>query len=1397
MKRLRLRKIWVVFAVFLLMVPLLSGKLEKTEATAPGTTETTTSDTPMSSYQIKFILENATSLVPDDGVSMHEFELRPTGNTETEFRWANSSRMKVQLWVNGAEATDVLNNYDDVLWEIKVNGELVSGTAVSAGGMTVTPLDLESTKTTKVYDITPQGAGILRFDINVTLMKDGKPGAYAFRQALITSPLQIFYQKTSTNYYKYLCTTTNTSDIAILANNTTSQTMYWYYYDFTTDEYVKLEDPEAVDTTLAKESTGKLGLVSGLQNAGTVYDVGAGENFKVYKYTLSTGSNAGISRIVGRLYLNNDTTSKEYIEQSIDVLIEAEVKSKVSSNGDNVVNIEYGQTISFDSISNDKGNSLEWYPAGEEKTRVQPKVVELTSGVGATGKYYGIEKVELTPVPTFYNWEWFDAVNNVMKKYVNFKTAFTVLKGNVEEYRQKAESYEVVDVNGSITLSTNVKTESGIDYQWYWIDGNGRENSVLTNEDNEYIDVTSGVIAAQGTYSAIQVTGVKAGTVVLRCRVSGANVDPTECVQDITIKVVDSLVLSENRRSVVKGETFELSAMTTDVTGEVTWVSEDEEYVTVDPTGRTVTVTGVEVTGDKWVTITATHVASGRTAVCRVRVVEPISAVTIEGEKVIAKGSKSELWLEFAGNPPSYPEDSLRWIIRDKDGVEAETIINLTQNDVEQTKAIVEGLEVGEAYVAVILSEVRGNSTVETELAVATIRVVTEPEGLTIDEGPSVVDYLENETYTLHATILPDGYVATDQVTVRWYSNDENIATVKPSEEDSKIAVVTYQAVGKVRITAVVAGMPEATDFVDFDIQNPVQEIDLNLDDDKLYMKEGETRQLEATVKPDNASDKTLTWVSENPDVASVSENGLVTANKAGVTIITVTASNGVQKQCVVTVLVAAERIELNYYNITVKKNTIFYLSAQVLPTDTYDKTVTYVSSDEDIVTVDPDGTVTAVGVGVAEITVTSNDNPEIEPAVCIVTVVEAVSGITLNAREVTIDVGEQYLLKATVHPSDATNNKVTFKSADESIATVSENGLITGIKGGTTVVFVTTEERGLTASCTVIVQEDITSITLSETETYVGKGKDKKITATILPTSATKKKLLWKSSDESIVIVDQEGNIHGVNLGTATITATAQDDGKVSATCKVTVVDEVTKIVLGENIIRMVQDDKHQLTYTIEPNYASVKMVNWSTSDASVARVDSLGLVTAVGGGEAKIRVTAADGSGVYAECTVIVEALVPATSITVNTTDTTMVVGDTRTLAARLLPRNTSETVRWVSSDTSVATVNSDGSVTAVGPGVCKMTAISNKTGLESTTTITVLGLNETSLTLEQYDTFDLYLDGVSSGVTWFSKNKRVATVSRKGVITGRREGTTEIVARVNGKMVSCMVSVEKLKK
>ena len=101
----------------------------------------------------------------------------------------------------------------------------------------------------------------------------------------------------------------------------------------------------------------------------------------------------------------------------------------------------------------------------------------------------------------------------------------------------------------------------------------------------------------------------------------------------------------------------------------------------------------------------------------------------------------------------------------------------------------------------------------------------------------------------------------------------------------------------------------------------------------------------------------------------------------------------------------------------------------------------------------------------------------------------------------------------------------------------------------------------------------------------------------------------------------------------------------------------------------------------------------------------------------------------------------------------------------------------------------------MTAKGQGLATITVTTSDTGLEATCDIVVLALNATSVTLEQYDSYDLDVFGATEKITWYSNNKRVATVDANGKVVARRAGTTIITAKVNGKVLHCTVTVRKM--
>ena len=257
----------------------------------------------------------------------------------------------------------------------------------------------------------------------------------------------------------------------------------------------------------------------------------------------------------------------------------------------------------------------------------------------------------------------------------------------------------------------------------------------------------------------------------------------------------------------------------------------------------------------------------------------------------------------------------------------------------------------------------------------------------------------------------------------------------------------------------------------------PIETIILNKTD--ITLTKGTSETLQATINPsDTTDDKTLKWTSSNPDVATVDNTGKVTAVGGGTATITVKSQNGKEASCEVKVTSKIESISLNKSNITLSKGTSETLKATINPSDTTDdKTLKWTSSNPNIATVDNTGKVTAVGGGTATITVKSQNGKE---ASCEVKVTSKIESISLNKSNITLSKGTSETLKATINPSDATDDKtLTWKSEDENIAKVDGNGKVTGVGTGTTNIIVTTS-NGKSAACKVTVVRQTPSVNYS-----------------------------------------------------------------------------------------------------------------------------------------------------------------------------------------------------------------------------------------------------------------------------------------------------------------------------
>ena len=246
-----------------------------------------------------------------------------------------------------------------------------------------------------------------------------------------------------------------------------------------------------------------------------------------------------------------------------------------------------------------------------------------------------------------------------------------------------------------------------------------------------------------------------------------------------------------------------------------------------------------------------------------------------------------------------------------------------------------------------------------------------------------------------------------------------------------------------------------------------------------LALEPGETANLTATVLPSNATDKSVSWSSNNTGVATVDNNGKVTAVAAGSAVITVTTTDGGKTAtCNVTVTnpaVPVQSVSLDKTELSMTVGENATLTATVMPANADNKAVTWSSNNTSVATVDNTGKVTAVAAGSAVITVTTTDGGK--TATCTVTVTNPdipVQSVSLNKTELSLIIGENATLIATVLPENAVNKAVTWSSSNTAIATVDANGKVTAVAAGEAIITVTTTDGGKTATCTVTVSDEV-----------------------------------------------------------------------------------------------------------------------------------------------------------------------------------------------------------------------------------------------------------------------------------------------------------------------------------
>ncbi len=500
----------------------------------------------------------------------------------------------------------------------------------------------------------------------------------------------------------------------------------------------------------------------------------------------------------------------------------------------------------------------------------------------------------------------------------------------------------------------------------------------------------------------------------------------------------------------------------------------------------------------------------------------------------------------------------------------------------------------------------------------------TPVESITLNKTSK--ELLKDEEFQLTATILPEKLA---NKVVNWNSSDSSIATV---DSTGKVKAI---AKGTAIITASVEDKSATCTIIVSNTE--IKEIDFSLP----FAIEGESYYMRAYVTPNDANADGLIWTSSNPQVLKVSSydgsDAWLEGMHSGTATITIQASNGVRTDAEIKVYAKIKSLGITGPTDKVYVGDEFELNYNITADGEYYDYMALTSTNPDVIEVDGSKLI-AKQAGSSMIKATDFTGKKTASTTIEVYDRKPITDITLYAPQKELTVGQSVKYHATVVPEDTTDSKeLTWKSSDESVATIDSNGTINALSAGTTTISVTSSNN-IKKTFEVMVNNSniaVTNITLNKTSLSLKEGESETLTPTITPANATDKTVTWTSSNTAVATVSN-GTVIAKKAGTATITAQA---GTKSTTCQITVTANeipVTNITLNKTSLSLKEGESETLTPTITPANATDKTVTWTSSNTAVATVSN-GTVIAKKAGTATITAQAGTKS---ATCQVTITA-------------------------------------------------------------------------------------------------------------------------------------------------------------
>ena len=500
----------------------------------------------------------------------------------------------------------------------------------------------------------------------------------------------------------------------------------------------------------------------------------------------------------------------------------------------------------------------------------------------------------------------------------------------------------------------------------------------------------------------------------------------------------------------------------------------------------------------------------------------------------------------------------------------------------------------------------------------------------------------------------------------------------------------------------------------------------------------------------DNYSNSDMKWISNNPDVVTVSKAGVLRANNLGETEIQVKSKFKLFKRKIkvsvsdfkiTNIAVDENNIEL-YPGEEYKINTIVNNDIDIR-TNLY-----YSSSDENIAVVNEDGSIRAISEGPCTIKISSSEskiNTTVHLNVIskdnLVTVIMPdnsedekesedivdIEQILVNANKINMYTGDTKKISTVVLPVNASNKDITFTSSDNKIATVNQAGYVRAINPGICNIFINSPGKNISASIVIKVEKKVPleSIDYSVKEIDLDIGERYLLIPVIKPVNTSVKDVYYLSSNNNIASVDTYGKITGKSRGKTTILAITKD-GFVSNTIKVNVSNDR---VGNSNVENVVIDNFKPImiagkTNKIDISNKNNSILNLTISSPEVATITQDGLISAKKAGIVYLDIESVDGKYHNKKMISILPGEVYAELITLNKYATQIKIDDTFLLEGSVIPENAiNKKIIWESSDESIATVDGNGKITGHNIGTAIITARVSNSGISRSSRISVV--------------------------------------------------------------------------